>query len=121
MTPSQKALSDLARSLDEAAKAPAQVGASSHKSDIDRFLGFLPPSLRDEIGNAFEGKRATDPQVAGLWLIATASIFLKDYDETPLSHDEWEEIRDLVADFSGELDMDIVSYAMGLVVENGAL
>ncbi len=121
MKPSQKALSDLSRSLDEAGNAPTQARASLNKADIDHFLGFLPLSLRDEIGLAFEEKRKTDPERAKLWLIATASIFLKEYDGSPLAHDDWEELRDMVAEFSGELDMDLITYVMGLVVENGAL
>ncbi len=121
MKPSQKALSDLSRYLDEAGKAPAHTRAALYKAEIDRFLGFLPLSLRDEIGLSFEDKRRTDPDQAKAWLGAVASIFLKDYDGTPLTLEEWEQIRDLTADFSSELDMDIVSYVMGLIVENGAL
>jgi len=114
-------LSDLSRSLDDAGKAPAQARAFLYKTDIQRFLGFLPLALRDEIGLAFEEKLSKDGERAKAWLIATAGIFLKDYDGSPLNHDEWEELRDMVADFSGELAMDLVSYVMGLVVENGAL
>ncbi len=114
-------MSDLSRSLDEAGKAPEQARASLYKTDIQRFLGFLHLSLRDEIRLAFEEKLSKDQERANAWLIAVASIFLKDYDESPLSHDEWEELRDMAADFSGELDMALVSYVMGLVVENGAL
>ncbi len=121
MKPSQKALSDLSRYLDEADKAPAQDRASLYKAEIDRFLGFLPLSLRDEIGLAFEDKRTTDPDQAKLWLGAISSIFLKDYDGTQLTIEEWEQVRDLAADFSGELDMNLVSYVMGLVLENGAI
>jgi hypothetical protein len=121
MKPSQKALNDLIRSLDSADKAPAQARTSLYKADIEHFLGFLPLSLRDEIGLAFEEKRKADSEQAKVWLTATASIFLQDYDGSPLTREEWEQIRDLIADFSGELDMDLVSYVMGLVVENGAL
>jgi hypothetical protein len=121
MKPSQKALSDLSRYLDEADKAPAQARASLHKTEIDHFLGFLPLSLRDEIGHSFEEKFKADQDQAKVWLGAAASIFLKDYDGSQLTFEEWEQIRDLTADFSGELDMDLISYVMGLVVENGAI
>jgi hypothetical protein len=121
MKPSQKTLGDLSRSLDDAGKAPAQARAFLYKTDIQRFLGFLPLALRDEIGLAFEEKLSKDGERAKAWLIATAGIFLKDYDGSPLNHDEWEELRDMVADFSGELAMDLVSYVMGIVGENGAL
>lgn len=119
MKPSQKALSDLAKLLD--GPDTAQAETPLQKVDIEHFLGFLPSRLLDEIRLVFGEKLSTDPERAKAWLIATAGILLKDYDGSPLSHEEWEELRDMIADYSGELDMDTLSYAMALIMEHKAL
>lgn len=121
MKPSQKAAGDLLRSLAEAAKAPESSRPSLYRAGIDRHLGFLPPSTREEIFLAFENKRREDVGRASDWLIVIAGIFLLDYDGGILSNDEWGELRDILAADAGELDMDILSYAMTLVVEHKAL
>jgi len=48
-------------------------------------------------------------------------VLLKQYDGTPLTLSEWRELRDLVSDCADELDMEIVTYAMSLIMDYGAL
>lgn len=50
-----------------------------------------------------------------------AGIFLQDYDASPLSDDEWKELRDMLSADAGELDMEVLTYAMALVMEHKAL
>jgi len=50
-----------------------------------------------------------------------SSVLLKQYDGTPLTLSEWRELRDLVSDCADELDMEIVTYVMSLIMDYGAL
>ncbi len=121
MKPSEKTRSDLLRSLAEADRLPANARAALYGSCIDRYFGFLPQSSRDEIFSAFESKRQVDAVHASEWLVAMAGIFLQDYDASPLSDDEWKELRDMLSADAGELDMEVLTYAMALVMEHKAL
>jgi hypothetical protein len=55
------------------------------------------------------------------WLVGIGSLLLADYDGTPFTKAEWEEIRELVTIDSGEIDMETLSYVLGLALEHGAL
>jgi len=121
MKPSEKTRSDLLRSLAEAGGLPERARPAHFRDSIERHLGFLPASTRDSLIQGFQDRQRTDPARAAVWLEAMTGIFLKDYDGTPLSMAEWQELRDILADDAGELDMDILSYAMTLVMENKAL
>lgn len=55
------------------------------------------------------------------WLAGIGSLLLNDYDGTPFSRADWEEIRDLVTIDSGEIDVDTLSYVLGLALEHGAV
>jgi len=46
---------------------------------------------------------------------------LSDYDGTPFSREDWDEIRDLVTIDSGEIDVDTLTYVLGQALEHGAL
>ncbi|HWR12444.1 MAG TPA: hypothetical protein VN445_11515 [Rectinemataceae bacterium] len=121
MKPSEKTRSDLLRSLAEADKLPASARAALYGSCVDRYFGFLPQASREEIFSSFEIKRQADAAHASDWLVAMAGIFLQDYDGSPLIDSEWKELRDMLSVDSGELDMDVLTYAMGLVMEHKAL
>ena len=121
MKPSEKARSDLLRSLAEAEKLPGNARAAHFRSSIERSLAFLPPATREALAFSFDEKRRVDEGKAIEWLVAVTGIFLKDYEDSPLSADEWRELRDILSSDAGELDMDILSYAMTLVVEHKAL
>ena len=64
-------------------------------------------------------KRCKSSAVA--WLGAVGSILLMDYDGTPLDAKEWAELRDSLNLESGDLELELLSYAMGLVLEHGAI
>jgi len=55
------------------------------------------------------------------WLAGVGSIFFMDYDGTPFETADWEEIREAVALEEDKLDMELLQYAMSLVVDHGAL
>lgn len=121
MKPSEKTRSDLLRSLAEAEKAQEKAKPAQFKASVERYFGYLPPSTREAIFLNFENKRKEDADRASEWLAIMGGIFLKDYDDSPLSTDEWRELRDILSMDAGELDMNILSYAMTLVVEHKAL
>lgn len=58
---------------------------------------------------------------AAAWLAGVGSLLLEDYDETPFTKSEWEEIRDIVTIDSGEMNLDTLSYVLGKALEHGAL
>ncbi|HQO65249.1 MAG TPA: hypothetical protein PLI66_00835, partial [Spirochaetales bacterium] len=55
------------------------------------------------------------------WLAGVGSLLLSDYDGTPFTREDWEEIRDIVTVESGEIDMDTLSYVLGQALEHGAV
>jgi len=121
MKPSEKTRNDLERSLAEVGKLPEGARAAHFKACVERYFGFLPQAAREDILQSFAVRQAKDAAKATGWLLAIAGIFLQDYDGSPLSDDDWRELRDILSEDSGELDMDILSYAMTLVVEHKAL
>lgn len=55
------------------------------------------------------------------WLAGVGSLLLSDYDGTPFTREDWEEIREIVTVDSGEIDMDTLSYVLGQALEHGAV
>lgn len=121
MKPSEKTKSDLIRSLGEGEKVPESARPSLFKDCVERYFGFLPASTREAIFLAFEEKRRQEAARASEWLVIVAGIFLQDYDGDQLSDEEWRELRDFLSMDQGELSMDVLSYAIGLVLEHKAL
>lgn len=121
MKPSEKTRSDLLRSLSEAEKAPGNARPAQFRACVDRYFGYLPLSTRETIARSFEERRKSNAEKASEWLLALSGIFLKEYDDSPLAAEDWRELRDIVSMDAGELDMDILSYAMTLIMEHKAL
>jgi hypothetical protein len=55
------------------------------------------------------------------WLMGVGSLLMSDYDGTPFSKADWEEIRELVTIDSGEIDVETLTYVLGQALEHGAL
>jgi hypothetical protein len=70
---------------------------------------------------SFAERWEADQGRATTWLAGVGSIILMDYDGTPFTKEEWAELRDAFSLGAGELDLELLGYAMGLVVEHGAL
>jgi hypothetical protein len=88
---------------------------------FSRALNHIPTAMCEEIATLFREKWDTDQNAAREWAGSLATILGGDYDGSPLSIEEWQELRDLVSENAGELDMDILSHVMSLVMEYGAL
>jgi hypothetical protein len=76
---------------------------------IDALLEGLPERIRKNRDKALE------------WLSAIGSILLLDYDGTPLEREDWIGIREAFSDYGDEVDIELLTYAMALVVERGLI
>ena len=121
MKPSEKSLSTLQADLSRFGGLKPADALRSMQASADRALGSLPQGLRTEVLEALEGKIRSEPGRAADWLMAVASVLLMDYVDEHLSLEEWRELRDIVSKASDELEMDVLEYAMGLVLDHGAL
>jgi hypothetical protein len=119
MKPSEKYKSDVLRSMSELrGEAPS---SSFARAFTARHFAGLPAEAQAALALSFEGRCAADPEKAGDWAAAVGSIFLEDYDGTELAAEDWRELRDILSESSGELDIGLLSYAMGLILEHKAL
>jgi hypothetical protein len=110
--------------LDQAMRRAEGSGPAALAS-LRAFFDRQFPAVRGETANAlfadFAQKRRADPEAAAAWLQAVGSIILMDYDGSPLSAEDWAGLREAFAAGSDELDLDLLTYAMSLVLEHGAL
>ena len=95
--------------------------ASFAQAFTTRHFGHLPKEAMDALALSFEDRCAVDAEKAADWASCLGSIFLEDYDGTKLSIDDWKELRDILSENAGEMDMGLLSYAMGLIMEHKAL
>ena len=121
MRQSEKSLSTLQSELSRLGGRSAAEISASMRSSAERAFASLPRGLKDDLLQALEGKIRSEPARASDWLMAAAAVLLMDYAGEALSLEEWRELRDMVSEASGELDMELLEYAMGLVLDHGAL
>lgn len=119
MKASEKLLGELDRSLAELGKKDPS--PSELRNFAEQCFGVLPAAARDQLSLSFEGRWAADRAAAGAWATAVGSILGEDYDGTELAAADWRELRDVLSGASEELDMDLLGYTMGLVLEHKAL
>ncbi|MCE5256837.1 MAG: hypothetical protein LLF89_08345 [Spirochaetaceae bacterium] len=113
MRPSEKTRSDILRSLGGKNAAPGHC--------VDDNFSSLPESAKGLLRELFSRKYQADPGAATEWLATLGTIFAQDYDGTPLREAEWRELPGIISAGAGEMDMELVSYVMGLVMEHKAL
>ena len=70
---------------------------------------------------AYAERRRSSPPEGADWLAGVASILLLDYDGYPFERSDWEEIREAIALEEESLDMELLEYAMSLVLDHGAI
>jgi len=121
MQPTDKFRTDLDRTLRR-----RQDDSQSAKLEAVREFFFRSfPAVADEAKAAlfttFLETWKGSQERATAWLAGVGSILLMDYDGTPFSPEEWADIRESLTLSQNELDMDLLSYALSLVVEHGAL
>jgi len=119
MKPEVKAMNDLLDALSELA-ARGWTTREISKA-LERALPAIPRPTREILIGLTDEKLRENPSRGPLVIATFAGVLLRQYDATPLTLSEWREIRDLVSDCADELDMDIVAYAMSLIMDYGAL
>jgi len=117
MRPVEKFLSD----LDQATRRGGPQALAQVRGLFERSF----PAVRGETAAALLADLAekwrADPAAAASWLGTVASIVLLEYDGAPLSSEDWAGLREAFSAGSGELDLELLTYAMDLVLEHGAL
>lgn len=122
MRASEKIRSDLDRAFPASGSGTASArGAESARRFIAASLGFVPEASREAILDSFLSRLQSDRDAAVAWLGTLCGIFLQDYDGSALGLEDWEELRDIVNEGAGEIDIDLLTYVMSLVVDHGAL
>ncbi|MEN6476905.1 MAG: hypothetical protein ABFC75_02800 [Rectinema sp.] len=120
MRATEKLRSDMDRAFRTAEVSPVRIGEIARR-EIDSEFGFVPEASRSLILESYLRRRAVDPTAALQWLGTLGGIFLQDYDDAPLARSDWEELRDILTAGSEEMDIDLLTYAMALVVERRAI
>jgi len=119
MLPAEKFKTDLDQALRRA--GPGNGALASIRGFFEREF----PSVRGETGDAlmadFADKWRSDPSAAAAWLGTVGTIIMRDYDGSPLSALDWAGLREAFAAGSDELDLELLTYAMALVLEHKAL
>jgi len=119
MLPVEKFKTDLDQALRRA--GPGNAALASIRGFFEREF----PSVRGETGDAlmadFADKWRADPSAAAAWLATVGSVIMRDYDGSPLSSEDWAGLREAFSAGSEELDLELLTYAMSLVLEHGAL
>ncbi len=95
------------------------------RSIFARSVPKLPDDTMAGLFTTFLSRyRSGDPDSASKavdWLAGVGSLLLSDYDGTAFTRDDWVEIRELVTIDSGEIDVETLTYVLGLALEHGAL
>jgi hypothetical protein len=121
MHASEKFKTDLGAALARASRTDGSLAAD----DIDFFFRRNFPALPRETGAdilaTFLERAARDREKAAAWLGSVASIFCMDYDEAPLSAEDWTALRESANLGADEMDIELLSYVMALVLDHHAL
>ncbi len=119
MKPELKAINDLFDALSGLAVRDWTTQELSHA--LEKALPTIPRSAMELLIGLADEKLKANPSRGPLVIATFAGVLLRQYDETPLTLSEWRELRDMVSDCADELDMEIVTYAMSLIMDYGAL
>jgi hypothetical protein len=114
------------KNLDAALKRSASSGEAKRLEDLRQFFYQefrpIPQEALAALFVSFLEVRRKDGEERGLaWLGGVASLLLQDYDGTDFSHDEWVDIKESLLVAQEEIDMDLLSYIMALVLDHKAL
>jgi hypothetical protein len=125
MQKADKFRSDIDEWVRRSSKEPDELKLESLRRLFYRSLHGLPEELlagtflnfRDKYldGKNCGAERALE------WLGAVASLYLGEYDGTKFSREDWRDIRESVSSEAGEIDIELLTRIMELVMENGGL
>ncbi|HUX52093.1 MAG TPA: hypothetical protein VMW73_14970 [Spirochaetia bacterium] len=107
--------------------SPESEMVSQIRRGFDFCLTSIPAVMRDDIFEYLVGRfadrktRYTDILQYTDYMGDFIDLLNLDYDEhqDPILTDDWDYVRELMNEFAGDLDMDLVNYVMELVVRKG--
>lgn len=79
----------------------------------------LPRDLLDALLEGLEERIASDREREIARCATLGSILLMDYDGEALDGDDWDGLREAFSEAGGEVDLDLLTYVMQLVLDKG--
>lgn len=114
------------KSLDSTLKRSGPSGEARRLEDLRRFFygefRSIPQEALEALFASFEQAwKAQGQERALVWLGGVASLLLQDFDGTDFSREEWADIKESILLAQGELDLDLLTYILTLVLDHKAL
>ena len=117
--------SDLDDWVRRSGRAPGNREFDSLRDTFARSVPKVPGETMAALFTTFlsrYGSGGDESSAAAIdWLAGVGSLLLSDYDGTPFSAADWAEIRELLTQDAGDMDMDVLSYVMSQVMDHGGL
>jgi hypothetical protein len=111
--------------LDQAARRAAGRGEAAEIEALRSFFFRSFPKVGDEakasLFASYLERRRRSADAAAAWLAGAGSVLMMDYDGTPFSKADWEDIREAVVLEEEDLDIELLEYVLTLVLDHGAL
>ncbi len=118
----------LYRGIEKALKEQDESLEKKRKKIEDLFIRSVPDVPAGMVSQMFvyylsrTGGSVENLRNLAYHLIDVADLFAGEYDtrNNPLDEEEWRAIRDFTNNYAQDIDEDILTYVMQLVIENGA-
>ena len=111
--------------LEGAARRAAGKGEASEAEALRSLFFRSFPRVGDEAKAAlfasFLERHRASADSGRAWLSGLGSILMMDYDGTPFSKADWEDIRESIVLEEENLDIELLEYVLSLVLDHGAL
>jgi hypothetical protein len=111
--------------LDGAARRGAGRGDAAEVEALRTFFFRAFPQVGEEAKSAlfasYLERRRASAESASAWLAGVGSVLMMDYDGSPFTRADWEDIREAIVLEEGELDIELLEYVLSLVLDHGAL
>ncbi len=101
-------------------QASARLGAAIREHFALSFRA-LPRDLLDALLEGVESWIAANREAAVARCGTLSSILLMDYDGGKLEESDWDGLREAFSDAGGDVDLDLLTYVMQLVLDKGRL
>jgi len=121
MQPTDKFRTDLDQMLKRSRTSSGLLKSEPLRDFFFRYFPKAADETKAALFASFLEAWPRSPERATIWLSGVGSILLMDYDGTPFTPEEWADIRESFVIAQNELDLELLSYAMTLVVDHGAL
>lgn len=112
---------DMDAALRRAGSASAEQRLAAAGRCFEDSFRALPSETVAALRSSFEGRFRADEEKATAWLGGMASILLQDYDGTAFEAADWADLKEAADVGADEMDLDLLTYVMGLVLDHGAL